>query len=43
MTEESDEDQELDYESEDDDLTNEDKELRREILRNFMANTKANK
>ena len=43
MTEESDEDQELDYDSEDDDLTNEDKELHREILRNFMANTKANK
>ena len=43
MTEESDDDPGIDYDSDDEDLTNEDKELRREILRNFMASTKANK
>ena len=42
MTDDSDDDSELDYDSEDEDLTKEDKQLRREILRNFMANTKNN-
>ena len=42
MTDDSGDDSELDYDSEDEDLTKEDKELRREILRNFMANTKNN-
>ena len=42
MTDDSGDDSELDYDSEDEDLTKEDKHLRREILRNFMANTKNN-
>ena len=42
MTDDSGDDSELDYDSEDEDLTKEDKQLRREILRNFMANTKNN-
>ena len=32
-----------DYDSDDDDLNSEDKQLRREILRNFIASTKVTK
>ena len=42
-TELSDDESQLDYDSEDEDLTNEDKHLRRAILRNFIANNKVTK
>ena len=43
LTEESDQDSDLEYDSEDEDLTREDKRLRKEILKNFIAGSKANK